>query len=86
MPEVCRFFGIIITMYYNDPALPHFHVRYGDQKATIGIDNLSILQGVLSPRVMGLVVEWAALHRQELRHDWELARDQEPLQKIEPLE
>ncbi|MFA7236777.1 MAG: DUF4160 domain-containing protein [Phycisphaeraceae bacterium] len=86
MPEISRFLGIIIAMFYNDHAPPHFHVRYGEQKATVSIESLSILEGQLSPRVMGLVVEWAALHRKELQEDWELARRRVPLQKIQPLE
>ena len=49
MPEISRFFGIIIAMYYNDHPPPHFHVRYGQQKAIIGIQSLAILEGKLSP-------------------------------------
>lgn len=86
MPEICRFFGIVITMNYNDHAPPHFHVRYGGQRALVAIDPLTLLEGHLSPRVLGLVVEWAALHRGELAMDWELARRQEPLEGVRPLE
>lgn len=57
MPEVSRFFGIIILLNYNDHAPPHFHVRYGEQKALIAIDSLVLLQGHLSPRVFGMVME-----------------------------
>ena len=66
MPEISRFLGIIITMYYNDHPPPHFHVRYNQQKAIIDIQNLSILEGKLTPRVFGLVIEWAAIHQAEL--------------------
>jgi hypothetical protein len=86
MLEICRFFGIIIAMFYNDHVPPHFHVRYGEQKATVDIERLAVLEGRLSPRVMGMVVEWAARHRDELRENWRLARQQAPLRKIEPLE
>ena len=65
MPEICRFFGIIITMYYNDHAPAHFHARYGREKASIGIDSLQILDGALPPRALGLVMEWALKHRTE---------------------
>ncbi len=85
MPEVSRFFGIIISLFYNDHQPPHFHVRYGKQKAIVAIDSLTILGGNPSPRVMGLVVEWALLHQNELKESWRLARAQKPLQKIEPL-
>jgi hypothetical protein len=86
MPEISRFFGIIIAMYYSDHAPPHFHVRYAGQKALIGIENLAVLKGSLSPRVLGLVVEWAALHKQGLLENWQLARREAPLRPIEPLE
>jgi hypothetical protein len=86
MPEISRFFGIIITMYYRDHQPPHFHVRYGEQKAIITIDTLSLLRGRLSPRVFGMVMEWASDHQDELRDNWQLARSQEPLNKIAPLE
>ncbi len=85
MPELSRFFGIVILMYYNDHAPPHFHARYGSQKAIVAIDSLRVLEGRLSPRALGLVMEWATLHHDELLEDWELARQQAPLKPIEPL-
>lgn len=86
MPEISRFFGMIITINYNDHNPPHFHVRYGNQKALVGIENLSLIQGKLTPKALALIVEWGALHQTELRTNWDLARQQLPLQKIEPLE
>ena len=86
MPELGCFLGIIITMYYNDHPPPHFHARYNEQKAIIDIETLSILEGKLSPRILGLVVEWAALHQTELMQNWQLARLQRPLEPIAPLE
>ena len=86
MPEVSRFFGIVIAMFYNDHPPPHFHARYSGERALIGLDTLSVLEGRLSPRVLGLVVEWAALHRRELLDNWETARREEPLKPIAPLE
>jgi hypothetical protein len=73
-------------MYYNDHPPPHFHVRYGSQNALIGIESLALLGGRLSPRVLGLAVEWASMHRVELLHNWNMARRLEPLGRIEPLE
>lgn len=73
-------------MFYNDHNPPHFHARYGGQRALVVIDTLAVLEGRLSPRVLGLVTEWAALHREELREDWRLARQQAPLRNIAPLE
>lgn len=86
MPEICRFFGIIISMHYGDHSPPHFHVRYGGQKAIVGITAMALLGGHLSARVFGLVMEWTALHREELMQDWERASNNEPLKKIAPLE
>lgn len=86
MPEICRFLGIIITMYFNEHNPPHFHARYGEHRAEIAIETLSIIAGRLPPRVLGLVMEWAALRRQELLDDWELARRQVELKRIAPLE
>lgn len=86
MPEISRFLGIIITMYYNDHPPPHFHVRYGGQRALVAIESLAVLRGQLTPRVLGLVIEWAAAHQAELMEDWRLARLEEPLNKITPLE
>jgi len=85
VPEISRFFGIIIAMYFNDHDPAHFHVRYGDERAIVAIDSLTLLEGKLSPRVLGLVVEWASAHQIELREDWELARALSPLKRIEPL-
>ena len=86
MPEISRFFGIIITMYYGDHQPPHFHVRYGDSKAQITIETISILNGTLPPRVFGLVAEWALAHQDELREDWQLVQNEAMPNKIDPLE
>lgn len=86
MPEISRFFGIVITMNYADHAPAHFHVRYGGQKALMGIEVLTLLRGHLSPRVLGLVIESAARHRAELAENWDLAVRQQPLRPISPWE
>lgn len=85
MPEVARFFGIVIAMVYDDHNPPHFHAVYGKQKAVIRIEDLAVLSGRLTPRALGLVMEWAANHKEELAADWELARKSKPLAKIRPL-
>ena len=86
MPEISRFFGIIIAMFYDEHNPPHFHARYGEHKAEFAIKSLSLLAGRLPPRVMGLVMEWASIHQDELMADWELARQQAELKRIAPLE
>jgi len=85
MPEICRFYGIIIRMYYDDHNPPQFHALYGENEAWINIHTLAVFHGGLPARALGLVVEWASLHQDELRQDWELARKQVRLEKIEPL-
>ena len=85
MPEICRFFGIVIAVFYDDHNPPHFHARYAGEKVAIEIETLQILEGNISPRALGLVVEWAAMHKDELLKDWELAKANQPPRKIEPL-
>ncbi|MGZ5152674.1 MAG: DUF4160 domain-containing protein, partial [Vulcanimicrobiaceae bacterium] len=74
MPELSRFFGIIIAMYYNDHVPPHFHAKYGNDEATIRIDTGEILEGYLSTRTKRLVEEWRLLHQTELLDDWSRAQ------------
>jgi spore cortex formation protein SpoVR/YcgB (stage V sporulation) len=85
MPEVSRFFGIIIALYFNEHNPPHFHAKYGDDEVEIIIDTLEIIEGSIPKRALALVLEWANEHRDELKNDWQLARNGKPLQKIEPL-
>jgi hypothetical protein len=86
MPEISRFFGMVVQMYYNDHEPPHFHVRYAGRKALIAIETSAVLRGSLSPRALGLVIEWVALDRAELMEDWSLARADSVLRPIAPLE
>jgi hypothetical protein len=86
MPEISRFFGVLITMYYGDHPPPHFHARYGGKKALVSIENPTILKGQLPPRVLGFVVEWATMHKAELEDNWNRARHELPFEVIKPLE
>ena len=86
MPQVSYFFGITIRMYYNDHQPPHFHAEYGEHEAVYEIETLEVLRGELPRRAHALVVEWATLHRAELKANWDRARQQRPLQDIEPLD
>ena len=85
MPEVSRFFGIVIQMYVDDHLPAHFHARQAGREVVVAIDTLAIIRGRLSPRAHALVVEWAALHADELLADWELAQSGLPLMRIAPL-
>jgi Domain of unknown function (DUF4160) len=85
VPELCRFYGIIIRMYFDDHNPPHFHAEYGSAEALIEINSLAIITGELPPRALGLVAEWASLHQGELRACWQRAKGLESPGKIEPL-
>lgn len=86
LPEISRFFGIVIKMFFDDHNPPHFHAEYGGDAVLVDIRTLSVFSGRLPPRAMGLVIEWATLHRDELLADWERAQAQQELLKIAPLE
>ena len=86
MPEISRFYGIIIAIYYNDHAPPHFHAKYGADQVSLRIDNGAILEGSLGARALRLVEEWRVLHHAELVEDWNRAQARQPLNRIEPLE
>ena len=86
MPELSRFYGITIRMYFDDHLPPHFHAVYGGDEAVIGIDSLGLLRGYLPVRAQSLVIEWASLHQAELQEAWSRARRLEAPGKIAPLE
>ena len=71
MPEISRFLGIVISMYFDDHNPPHFHVRYNEYRAVVDIQTLNVLGGSLPARVRGLIEEWAELHQGELLSMWE---------------
>ena len=81
MPEICRFLGIVISMYFNEHKPPHFDVRYNEHRAVMDIRTLNVLDGMLPARVRGLVEEWAELHQVELLG----MRDSKDFHSIEPL-
>jgi hypothetical protein len=85
MPQISYFLGVIIRMFYRDHNPPHFHAFYGDYQALIDIQKNEILSGTLPPRVLGIVVEWTALHQLELLENWGKAMRQEELLAIAPL-
>ncbi|PYS66139.1 MAG: transcriptional regulator [Acidobacteria bacterium] len=85
MPSICRFFGIVIYIYCDDHAPPHFHAKYSGQEALYEIDTLRLYRGRLPPRAHSLVLEWADMHRNELRDNWRRAQRHQTLHSIEPL-
>ncbi|HOT36295.1 MAG TPA: DUF4160 domain-containing protein [Candidatus Latescibacteria bacterium] len=86
MPELSRFFGITVRMYYNDHEPPHFHVFYGDFEALIEVGSLHVFRGSLPRRAFAMVVEWAIIHREELVGAWQSARRGLAVPPIVPLD
>lgn len=84
MPEISRFYGVVVRMFFRDHNPPHFHIEYQDYEATIDIDS-GIVRGEMPRRALKLVFEWLDLHEQELFENWELAQQRKPLKRIEPL-
>jgi len=85
MPTISRFYGIVIGMFFDEHAPPHFHAKYAEHEASIDIRNLTVLRGSLPPKALSLVMEWAATHQDELMADWDMAMKHGELQAIEPL-
>ncbi len=86
MPRISQFFGIMIYMYYNDHLPPHFHAKHAEYESLIRIDTLTVFKGELPRQEKTIVLKWAALHCEELKINWELAKKGLPLQPIAPME
>ena len=86
MPTISIFYGIVVRMFFNDHAPPHFHAQYGEFTAEVAIDTLVVLRGALPRRALGLVLDWAELHRAELLQNWDLCRRHRQPQQIAPLQ
>lgn len=85
MPEISRFLGIIVRMYYRDHAPPHFHAEYNEFEVTVEIES-GVVEGKFPRRSLASLLEWYGLHVEDLRQNWELARQELPLNDIDPLE
>ena len=86
MPRISWFYGVLISMYWDEGhhSRPHFHARYGEHKASIDFEG-EVIVGWLPARALRLVTEWAQLHAEELAANWERARAEQPLVPIDPL-
>ena len=85
MPEICGFYGIIITMFVNEHNPPHFHVRYMEYRALIDIENGTIT-GTMPRRALKMVYDWLDLHKEELMDNWNCLQRGDEFKKIAPLE
>ncbi len=87
MPEISRFFGIIISMYAKDHFPPHFHAKYGDHIGLFDIENGDLIEGSMPRRAIRLIQDWTELHKAELLENWEQSQNDHPqIHKIDPLE
>lgn len=86
MPTISEFFGILILMFYDDHAPPHFHARYGDHEVVIQITPVGVLKGKFPPRALSLVIEWAQKYQHNLMEEWSRAASNKKLHKIPPLD
>ncbi|MDE0133787.1 MAG: DUF4160 domain-containing protein [Acidimicrobiaceae bacterium] len=84
MPELCRFFGIVVRMYAGDHLPPHFHAEYAEHEAQIAISDRRVLGGSLPPRQLRMVAEWAELRQLELDAAWALAVTDHAPGRIDP--
>jgi hypothetical protein len=85
MPTISMFYGIIIKMFFDDHAPPHFHVEYAEFKALVNIKDLFIMEGCLPKRAEAMVLDWAAHHQSELIEDWNLCMKRSQPKPIQPL-
>lgn len=85
LPEISRFLGVVIRMYYEDHMPPHFHAAYGDYEIVVRIGDGTV-EGKFPRRSIRHVLEWYTLHREELEANWKLADQRRPLDPIPPLE
>jgi hypothetical protein len=86
MPELSRFFGIVIGVFYREHGRPHFHAVYSEFEAVIDIESGDVISGELPKRALSLVSEWREAHVEELKENWDLAQQHKTLKKIPPLE
>ena len=85
MPEISRFLGIVIGIFYSEHGVAHFHAVYGEHEISVEVESGNI-HGQFPVRALRLVLEWANLHKEELIENWQLARQGQPLKRIAPLE
>lgn len=84
MPEISRFYGIVITMFFHDHNPPHFHASYGEYRAVFDIND-EVVNGFMPKRALNLVFEWMEIHKNELLENWEKCQQNGSPDKINPL-
>ncbi|WP_417908788.1 DUF4160 domain-containing protein [Candidatus Electronema sp. PJ] len=82
MPEIARFYGIVIKLFFGDHPPPHFHAVYGEYIGLFNISTLDMVEGDLPRRARSLVLEWAERNQSELLDMW----NKQELRQLPPLE
>lgn len=85
MPEISRFYGIVIKMFADEHNPPHFHAEHGDYRATFSIETGQMIQGDFPPKKSALVTAWAIIHKEELLRNWTILAEGLKANKIDPL-
>ena len=85
MPQISVFYGISITMYYDDHNPPHFHAEYNGDNALVDINNAKVIKGSLPSKQLKLILAWCVIHQEELLENWELAKAGKQIKNISPL-
>ena len=85
MPEISRFFGIVIRMFFDDHPPQHLHAYYGEQAALVALQPIAVIESDLSTRALSMVLEWTALHQAELLENWDRLHSARPAVKVAPL-
>ena len=84
MPEISRFYGIIIRMFFNEHNPPHFHAEYGEYRIVVNLND-EVVNGFMPKRALKLIFEWLDLHKEELINNWEKCKNDTSPDKINPL-
>ncbi len=84
MPELSRFYGLVVFMNYNDHDPPHFHARYQEQEVSVEIGS-GIVTGTMTKRALKMLFEWSEQQQAELADNWQRAQGRRPLLRISPL-
>ena len=84
MPEISRFYGIIIRMFYNEHNPPHFHAEYGEFRIVMNLSD-EVVNGFMPQRALRLIFEWTELHKNELLENWDICQNEDIPNRIAPL-
>jgi hypothetical protein len=85
VPEISRFFGIVIRMFFDDHPPPHLHAQYGERCALVALQPIAVIESDLPPRALSMVLEWTALHQSELLENWERLHTARSPVRVAPL-